>query len=134
TNEYHFGIGATVPLPLWNRNAGNIETKRARAAKAEAERAAIGREGKRKVAAAAFIYSSRRKEAEKLQSSILPQMREAADLADRNYRTGALPIVTYTEVQKQSLDSLDTLFSAQSAAIEARQQLEQLTTTRLDKR
>jgi outer membrane protein, heavy metal efflux system len=134
TNEYHFGIGATVPLPLWNRNAGNIEAERARAAKAEAELAAIIREVERKVADAAFIYASRREEAEKLQSSTLPQMREAADLADRNYRTGALPIATYTEVQKQYLDSLDALFAAQSAAIEARHQLEQLTTTRLDKR
>jgi outer membrane protein, heavy metal efflux system len=134
TNEYHFGIGATVPLPLWNRNAGNIETERARAAKVEAELAAIVREVERKVADAAFIYASRREEAEKLQSSILPQMREAADLADRNYRTGALPIATYAEVQKEYLDSLDAFFAAQSAAIEARQQLEQLTATRFDKR
>lgn len=134
TNEYHFGIGATVPLPLWNRNAGNIETEKARAAKAEAELGAIVREVERKVADAAFIYSSRREEAEKLQSSILPEMREAAELADRNYRTGALPIATYTEVQKQYLDSLDAFFAAQSAAIEARQQLEQLTATRLNKR
>jgi outer membrane protein, heavy metal efflux system len=134
TNEYHFGIGMTVPLPLWNRNAGNIETERARAAKAEAELAAIAREVERKVAEAAFLYRSRREEAEKLQSSILPQMREAAELADRNYRTGALPIATYTEVQKQYLDSLDAFFAAQSAAIEARQRLEELTATRLDKR
>jgi cobalt-zinc-cadmium efflux system outer membrane protein len=134
TNEYHFGVGATVPLPLWNRNAGNIEMERARAAKAEAELAAIVREAERKVAEAAFIYASRREEAEKLQSSILPQMREAADVADRNYRTGALPIATYIEVQKQYLDSVDALFAAQSAAIEAQQQLEQLTATRLGKR
>lgn len=134
TNEYHFGIGATVPLPLWNRNAGNIEMARARAAKAEAELAATVREAERKVAEAAFIYASRREEAEKLQSSTLPQMREAAELADRNYRTGALPIATYIEVQKQYLDSLDAFFAAQSAAIEARQQLEQLTATRFDKR
>jgi cobalt-zinc-cadmium efflux system outer membrane protein len=134
TNEYHFGIGATLPLPLWNRNAGNIEMARARAAKAEAELAAIVREAERKVAEAAFIYASRREEAEKLQSSTLPQMREAAGLADRNYRTGALPIATYIEVQKQYLDSLDAFFTAHSAAIEARQQLEQLTATRLDKR
>jgi outer membrane protein, heavy metal efflux system len=134
TNEYHFGIGMTVPLPLWNRNAGNIETERARAAKAEAELAAIAREVERKVADAAFLYRSRREEAEKLQSSILPQMREAAELADRNYRTGALPITTYTEIQKQYIDSLDAFFTAQSAAIEARQQLEQLTATRLDKK
>lgn len=134
TNEYHFGVGVTVPLPLWNRNAGNIETEKARAVKAEAELAAIVREVERKVADTAFLYKSRREEAEKLQLSILPQMREAADLADRNYRTGALSIATYTEVQKQYLDSLDAFFAAQSAAIEARQQLEQLSATRLNKR
>ena len=134
TNEYHFGIGVTLPLPLWNRNAGNIETERARASKAEAELAAMVREVERKVADAAFLYRSRREEAENLQSSILPRMREATEVADRNYRTGALPITTYTEVQKQYLDSLDAFFAAQSAAIEARQQLEQLTATRLDKR
>ena len=134
TNEYHFGIGVTVPLPLWNRNAGNVETEKARTAKAEAELAAIVREVERKVADAAFIYGSRREEAEKLSVSILPQMREAAEVADRNYRTGALPVTTYTEVQKQYLDSLDAFFAAQSAGIEARQQLEQLTATRLDKR
>jgi outer membrane protein, heavy metal efflux system len=134
TNEYHFGIGVTVPLPLWNRNAGNIEMERARAAKAEAQLAAIVREVERKIADAAFLYRSRREEADKLERSILPQMREAAELADRSYRTGALPITTYTEVQKQYLDSLDAFFAAQSAAIEALQQLEQLTAIRLDKR
>jgi cobalt-zinc-cadmium efflux system outer membrane protein len=134
TNEYHFGIGVTMPLPLWNRNAGNIETEKARAAKAEAELAAIVREVERKVADAAFLYKSRHEEAEKLQLSILPQMREAAEVADRSYRTGALPITTYTEVQKQYLDSLDAFFAAQSAAVEALQQLEQLTAKRLEKR
>jgi outer membrane protein, heavy metal efflux system len=134
TNEYQFGVGVSVPLPLWSTNAGKIASEKARAAKMEAELTAMIREIERKVADAAFIYASRREEAEKLRSSILPQMREAAELADRNYRTGALPIATYTEVQKQYLDSLDAFFAAQSAAIDARQQLEQLTTTRLNKR
>lgn len=134
TNEYLFGVGVSVPLPLWSTNAGKIATEKARAAKVEAELTAMIREVERKVADAAFVYGSRREEAEKLQSSILPQMREAAELADRNYRTGALPITTYTEVQKQYLDSFDAFFAAQSAAIEARQQLEQLTATRLNKR
>jgi cobalt-zinc-cadmium efflux system outer membrane protein len=134
TNEYHFGVGVTLPLPLWNKNAGKIETAKARAVQAEAELTAMIREVERKVSEAAFIYGSRREEVEKLQVSILPQMREAADVADRNYRNGALPITTYTEVQKQYLDSLDAFSAAQSAAIEARQQLEELTATRLDKR
>jgi len=134
TNEYQFGIGVSLPLPLWSTNAGKIATEKARAAKMEAELTAVIREVERKIADATFIYASRLDEVEKLQSSILPQMHEAAELADRNYRTGALPITTYTEVQKQYLDSLDAFFAAQSAAIEAREQLEQLTAIRLDKR
>lgn len=132
TNEYQFGIGVTLPLPLWNMNAGKIETEKARAAKAEAELTALVREVGRKVADAEFVYRSRREEAENLQTSILPQMREAAEAADRNYRDGAVPLSTYTELQKQYLDSIDAFIAAQAAAIEARQQLEQLTAMRLD--
>ncbi len=132
TNEYQFGIGVTLPLPLWNMNAGKINTERARAVKVEAELTALVREVERKVADAEFVYRSRLEEAEGLQKSILPQMREAAEAADRNYRDGAVPLSTYTELQKQYLDSIDAFTAAQAAAIEARQQLEQLTARRLD--
>jgi cobalt-zinc-cadmium efflux system outer membrane protein len=134
TNEYQFGIGVTLPLPLWNKNAGKIETAKARAAQAEAALTTTVRGVEQKVADAEFVYRSRREEARKLQISILPQIREAAELSDRNYRAGALPIATYIEVQKQYLDSLDAFSAAQAGAVEARQQLEQLTATRLDDR
>jgi cobalt-zinc-cadmium efflux system outer membrane protein len=132
TNEYQFGVGVSLPLPLWNRNAGKIDSERARAAKVEAELTALVREVERKVTDAEFVYRSRREEAEQLQMSILPQMREAAQVADRNYREGAVPLTTYTELQKQYLDTIDAFTAAQAAAIDARQQLEQLTATRLD--
>lgn len=132
TNEYQFGIGVTLPLPLWNKNAGKIETAKARAARAEAALTTAVREIERKIAEAEFTYRSRREEAEKMETTILPKMREAAEIADTSYRTGALPITTYTELQKQYLDSLDAFSAAQAGAIEARQQLEQLTVTRLD--
>jgi cobalt-zinc-cadmium efflux system outer membrane protein len=89
------------------------------------------REVERKVADAEFVYRSRRQEADDLQKSVLPQMREAAEMGDRNYRDGAVPISTYTELQKQYLDSVDAFAAAQAAAIEARQQLEQLTASDL---
>ena len=132
TNEYQFGVGVTLPLPLWNLNAGKIDSEKARVAKIEAELTALVREVERKVADAEFVYRSRREEAENLETSILPQMREAAEGADRSYRDGAVPLATYTELQKQYLDSIDAFTAAQAAAIEARQQLEQLTATRLD--
>jgi cobalt-zinc-cadmium efflux system outer membrane protein len=132
TNEYLFGITATLPLPLWNMNTGKIETEKARAAKAEAELMALIRDVERKVADAEFVYRSRREEADDLQKSVLPQMREAAETGDRNYREGAIPVSTYTELQKQYLDSVDAFTAAQAAAVEARQQLEQLTAMRLN--
>jgi outer membrane protein, heavy metal efflux system len=132
TNEYLFGVTASLPLPLWNMNVGKIGTERARAVKVEAELMALIRDVERKVADAAFVYRSRREEADDLQKSVLPQMREAAEMGERNYRDGAIPVATYTELQKQYLDSIDAFAAAQAAAIEARQQLEQLTAMRLD--
>jgi len=130
--DYMVGVGVSLPLPLWNMNRGKIESERARAAKVEAELTTLIREVERKVADAEFIYRSRREEADDLQKSILPQMREAAETSDRNYRDGAVPLSTYTELQKQYLDSIDAFTAAQAAAVDARQQLEQLTATRLD--
>ena len=132
TNEYLFGVTASFPLPLWNQNLGKIESEKARAAKVEAELTALIRETERKVADAEFIYRSRRDEVEQLHATILPQLRAAAEMGDRNYREGAVPLATYTELQKQYLDSIDAFSSAQAAAIDARQQLEQLTAIRLD--
>jgi cobalt-zinc-cadmium efflux system outer membrane protein len=132
TNEYMFGISASLPLPLWNANAGKIESEKARSAKVKAELTALIREVERKVADAEFVYRSRREEADELQKSVLPKMRAAAETSDRNYRDGAIPVSTYTELQKQYLDSIDALTAAQAAAIDARQQLEQLTSKRLD--
>jgi cobalt-zinc-cadmium efflux system outer membrane protein len=132
TNEYLFGITASLPLPLWNMNTGKIETERARTAKVEAELTTLIRDVERKVADAEFVYRSRREEAAQLQTSILPQLREAGETGDRNYRDGAIPVSTYMELQKQYLDSIDAFTAAQAAAIEARQQLEQLTAMRLD--
>jgi len=132
TNEYLFGISASLPLPLWNTNTGKIEAERARTAKVEAELTALVREVERKVADAEFVYRSRSEEAENLQKSILPKMREAAETSDRNYRNGAIPVSIYTELQKQYLDSIDAFTAAQAAAIEARQQLEQLTAKQLE--
>jgi cobalt-zinc-cadmium efflux system outer membrane protein len=132
TNEYVFGVTASFPLPLWNMNRGKIEAEKARAAKAEAGLTTLVREVERKIADAEFVYRSRRDEADELQKSVLPQMRDAAETGERNYRDGAVPLATYTELQKQYLDSLDAFSAAQAAAIDARQQLEQLTAMRLD--
>jgi cobalt-zinc-cadmium efflux system outer membrane protein len=134
TSEYRVGIGFDLALPIWNQNAGNIETANARAIQAEASLSTTILEVERKVADAAFAYQTRRDELMKLQPITLDQLREAAELADHHYRSGAVPVVTYTEVQKQYLDAIDALAAAQIGALENRQQIEQQTGLHLDGR
>ena len=134
TSVYRVGIGFNLALPIWNQNAGNIETANARAIQAEASLSTAILEVERRVADAAFAYETRRDELVKLQPATLDQLLEAAELADRNYRSGAVPVVTYTEVQKQYLDAIDALVDAQLGALENRQQIEQETGLHLDGR
>ena len=50
-----------------------------------------------------------------------------AELADRHYRLGAVPISTYVELQKQYLDAVEGLLDTRKEALEAASQLEMLT-------
>ena len=54
-------------------------------------------------------------------------MRAAADLADRHYRLGAVPISTYVELQKQYLEAVEALLDTKREALEAGQQIQLLT-------
>jgi cobalt-zinc-cadmium efflux system outer membrane protein len=53
--------------------------------------------------------------------------KEAAEVADRHYRLGAVPIATYVELQKQYLEAVEALLDTKTEALEAGQQLELLT-------
>jgi cobalt-zinc-cadmium efflux system outer membrane protein len=55
------------------------------------------------------------------------QFREAAALADRHYRLGAVPIGTYVELQSSYLDAVEALLDTQAEALAAALELNQLT-------
>ena len=55
------------------------------------------------------------------------EFRKAAELADRHYRLGAVPIATYVELQKQYLEAVEALLDTRREALEAGQELQRLT-------
>ncbi|HIL68942.1 MAG TPA: hypothetical protein EYG38_03715 [Verrucomicrobia bacterium] len=55
---------------------------------------------------------------------VLNSFQEAAELGDRHYRLGSLPIGTYMELQREYLDAVEAIVELQVEAIEAREQLE----------
>jgi cobalt-zinc-cadmium efflux system outer membrane protein len=120
-------LGVSLPLPLWNRNTANIETAAARQMQAETSLFVAQREVERKVLAAALTYESKVREIAKWRPDAVEHFREAAELADRHYRLGAVPVATYVELQKQYLEAVDALLDTRKDALEAAQSLELLT-------
>ena len=121
------GLGVSLPLPLWNRNAGAIDAARARQAQAEVSLHLTGREIQRKVIAAAQTYASKQREMTQWRADAVRQFQDAAELADRHYRLGAVPLATFVELQKQYFEAVESLLATKQEALEAAQQLEQLT-------
>jgi cobalt-zinc-cadmium efflux system outer membrane protein len=125
--EQRAGLGVSLPLPLWDRNVGNIATSKARQQQAEASLAMAQRDVERRVAQSAAIFTAKRAEIDNLKGDELAKFRDAAETADRNYRLGAVPLTIYVETQKQYLDLVGTLTELQKDALQAAQELEILT-------
>ncbi|HKQ36832.1 MAG TPA: TolC family protein [Verrucomicrobiae bacterium] len=120
-------VGVSLPLPLWNRNAGNIGAAEAKQLQAETALRVAQREVERKVAEAAARYQAKVDEINKSRVNSIEHFRDAADLADRHYRLGAVPVATYIELQKQYLDAVEALLETRKEAVDAAQELQLLT-------
>ena len=125
--EQQAGIGLSLPLPLWDRNTGNIETSKAREQQAQASLLITQRDVERRVAESAAILQAKHDEIDKWQADTLSKFREAAESSDRNYRLGAVPISIYVETQKQYLEITGTLLDIKKDALQSAQELEILT-------
>ncbi len=129
--EQQAGIGISLPLPLWDRNVGNIQTSTARQEQAQASLLATQREVERRVTQSAATVEAKREEIDKWQADTVAKFREAAELADRNYRLGAVALPVYVETQKQYLEIVSALQEMKKDALQAAQELEILTGLRL---
>lgn len=121
------GVGVSLPLPLWNRNSGNIAAANAKQLQAETALRVAQREVDRKVAEAAARYQARLNEINKWRVDSIEHFRQAADLADRHYRLGAVPVTIYIELQREYLEAVEALLNTRQEALEAWQELQLLT-------
>lgn len=125
--EEQVGVAISLPVPLWNRNQGNIETAEARKKQAETSLYVTQRDLDRRIVEKALTYQTKLVEMEKWWPESVEEFRKAAALADRHYRVGAVPIATYVELQKQYLEAVEALLDTRREALEAGQELERLT-------
>jgi cobalt-zinc-cadmium efflux system outer membrane protein len=126
-HEQIIGVGVSLPLPLWNHNSGNIEAAKARQTQAEVSLALAERDVERKVLEAALAYKSKVAEIARWRTDTVGHFRDAAEVADRHYRLGAVPVATYVELQEKYLEAVESLLETKKEALEAAGQLELLT-------
>jgi outer membrane protein, heavy metal efflux system len=129
--EQRVGLGISLPLPLWERNVGNIASSKARQQQAEASLVLAGRDVERRITQTAAALDAKRAEIETWKTGAMAKLREASESADRSYRLGAVPLTTYLEIQKQYLEAVSAFSNAQKDALEAAQTLEILTGQKL---
>ena len=129
--EQRLGLGISLPLPLWDRNVGNIASSKARQQQAEASLTLAEREVERRVTQTAATLEAKRSEIETWKTDAMAKLREASESADRNYQLGAVPLTIYVEIQKQYLEAIGAFNDAQKNALEAAQALEILTGQKL---
>lgn len=118
------GIGISLPLPVWNSNKGNIAIERSRRAQAETSLFLTRREVEMEVLEQLLAYRLRLRELTEWGEDAIKEFQETAQLGDRHYRLGALPIATYMELQREYLAALNAIVELQAEAVESREKLE----------
>jgi cobalt-zinc-cadmium efflux system outer membrane protein len=125
--ETNFGVGLSIPLPLNARNRASVDVARARQRQAEVAVLIAQRDLEREVIGTAQTFAAKLAESQRWSPESVRKFREAAELADRHYRLGAVPVATYVELQKAYLEAVEALLDTKREALEAGLKLQQLT-------
>ncbi len=121
------GVGVSLPLPVTGRAQAAVTPALARQRPAEAMLRVAERELEREVLTAAQTYAHKLHEIRRWSAQPIDRFREAAALADRHYRLGAVPIGTYVELQSAYLEAVEALLLTETEAVRAALELERLT-------
>ncbi len=113
-----------MPLPVFDRNQGNIRRAQAELMAAENEVQRLELQLRNRLAAAFQRYENARQQVEKYSKNVLPTAKESLDLVTAGYRQGEFPYLTlltaqrtYFRVSLRYLESLRDL-RASSVAID----------------
>ena len=113
TGDQALVAGLSMPLPIRNRNQGNIEAARAEILAAEAERSTARVSASTRVANAMANLTAASARVEALEEAAIPEGREALRLAQLSYQAGKIELI-------ELLDAQAALASAETQLVEAR--------------
>lgn len=125
--ETTVGLSLSLPLPTGGRSAASVDVAESRRRQAETALVLAQRELDRDVLTQAQAFATKVALTRQWSTDGVQKFRDAAELADRHYRLGAVPIATYVELQQSYLEAVEVILETQKEAIEAGLRLQQLT-------
>ncbi|MBY9064714.1 TolC family protein [Sphingomonas yunnanensis] len=124
--ETNYGVRLSTTIPLWNRQAGEVAAEQGRQAQANATLVSAERRVARDVFDQSAQYEAKRAALARWDDEAPRRFAAAASDADRNYRLGAIPLATYTQMQQAYVDATAAVLDTRREAIEALLQLRAL--------
>jgi cobalt-zinc-cadmium efflux system outer membrane protein len=122
TQDTFATVQAGVPMPIFNRNQGNIRTAQAELMAAQKEAQRVQLELQQRLAGVFEQYATAQYQVEKYSRDILPSAQASLDLANQGYRQGEYSYLflltaqrTYFQTNLIYLDSLRELRAASTA-------------------
>lgn len=107
-----WGIGIAMPVPLWNKNQGNIFAAKAQLGEALNEIARVQNELSARTAAAFSAYDAAKARADKYRSAILPKAEKNLTLAMKAYQSGQFDYLRVLQAQRAVAETrLETIKS-----------------------
>lgn len=95
-----FRIGASLSVPLWNRNQGNIRAAEAEYCEAQQQVRQVQNELTERLSQAMRDYAAARRRAERYSTAILPRAKETFDLSRKAYQGGEFEYLRVLEAQR----------------------------------
>ncbi|MCC5021578.1 MAG: TolC family protein [Candidatus Synoicihabitans palmerolidicus] len=121
------GVDFSIPLPV-NGEAGlRITAATARQRQAEVALTVARRQLERDLLTSSQAFAARMQDLSVDSTASAAHFQEAATLADRHYRLGAINAGTYVELQRSYLDALEAISRNQADALSAALALEAVT-------
>jgi cobalt-zinc-cadmium efflux system outer membrane protein len=95
-----WGISVSLPVPLWNRNQGNIRAAHAQVGESVNEIARVENDLVERLAIAHREYAAARQRADRYRSAILPRAKETYELSLQAFRGGQFDYLKVLQAQR----------------------------------
>ncbi len=121
-----FRLGLRLPLPLFNRQQGNIQEARYRLVQTEIEEEAVRQALIRRLAIAHARLLTAYQAVRQLQQEVLPAAREIFAAVEQGYREGKFDLLTVLDAQRTLLETTNQYLDALRDYHQARAEVEAL--------